>query len=86
MTTELKDKVLNLIITNAPELFTGFDIHEMAAELNTSYRVIDALLREYENRGFMRVDRMLGGVVHCNLEVKAYDFVNNGGYRIEETH
>jgi hypothetical protein len=62
----------------------GFDIHEMATELNTNSRVVDALLREYESRGFMNVDRMLGGVVHCNLEIRANDFVRYGGYQFEE--
>lgn len=85
ITTELKDKVLNAIVTNAPDLFAGFSIHDMAAEMGVNYRIIDALLREYEVRGFMNVNRMLGGGVHCNLEVRAYDFVKNGGYKIEET-
>jgi hypothetical protein len=84
VTTELKDKVLRAIVESASELFTGFDIHQMAAEFNTNHRVIDALLREFENRGFMQVDRFLGGNVHCNLEVRVYDFVRQGGYRIEE--
>lgn len=83
--SELKDKTLNFIIENAPDLFIGFDIHEMASEYGVSYRIIDALLSEYENRDFMSVDRMLGGVVHCNLSIKSHDFVRSGGYKFEET-
>jgi len=85
ITTELKDNFLSKIVSDAPDLLAGFDIHEMATELNTNYRVIDALLREYESHGFMRVDRMLGGGVYCHLEVRVYDFVKNGGYKVEET-
>lgn len=66
ITTELKDQVLKLIADNAQDLYAGFDIHEAAKALNTGHRTIDALLREYESRGFMNVQRMLGGHVSCD--------------------
>lgn len=85
ITTELKDSVLNLIADNASDLYASFDIHTAAKEFNTGHRTIDALLREYEGRGFMRVQRMLGGHVSCDLEVAAYDFIKGGGYAFEES-
>jgi hypothetical protein len=42
------------------------------------------LLREFENKDFMSVSRMLGGLAHCNIEIRACDFVRNGGYKFEE--
>jgi hypothetical protein len=85
ISVELKDKVLSIIVDNAPELFAGFNTHEMAKVVGSNSKVIDALLREYENRGFMKVNRMLGGGVHCNIEIRAHDFLKSGGYIFEET-
>jgi len=84
ITPELKDKLLSIIVENAPNFFAAFSIHDMGKELTVSHQVIDALLKDYERRGFMTVQRMLGGLVHCHLEITAQEFLRKGGYYGEE--
>ncbi|MBS1778630.1 MAG: hypothetical protein JST70_04855 [Bacteroidetes bacterium] len=85
ITTELKDQILNEIVDNSTDMFVTFNINELAAKYNVGSKTVDAMLHEYENRQFMDVDRMLGGRVYCNLTIRVYDFIKNGGYNFEDT-
>lgn len=85
ITSELKDSLLLTILKASPMLSCSFNLNDMASIEETNSEVIDGLLRYYESRGFMRIKRHIGNFVICNLEIIAFDFIQRGGFKFEDT-
>lgn len=79
---ELKDQILKKC-TNIGMSFS-VDIYDYAKEFNTDTTVIAEILDQLERMGFLKQTKCMGGYVLVNLTIDAFDFINRGGFLVQE--
>lgn len=79
---ELKDLILNKFT----EIGMSFSVElsEYANEFNTEQTVIAEILDQFERLVFLRQQKYMGDVILVNLTIDAFDFVNRGGFLVQE--
>lgn len=84
ITPAFKDEILHLITDNNSEMVCGLNVHEVSEEYNVSWRVIDAILDEFERLNLITNERSLGGSIWIQIHVPAFDLVRRGGFIASE--
>jgi hypothetical protein len=81
ITLILKDKVLNYLIQNGPEISLENEEYETLFEVDSDY--IDMILEQMNNLGLIKLRGFIGGAF-VFLTANAYDFQRRGGYTGQE--
>lgn len=82
ITPSLKDDILNDFISQGMSFATSF--HENSLKFDTTFKVYEAIVKQFEEMNLLECDRMLGGNAFINLTAYAHDFYNRGGFQAQE--
>jgi hypothetical protein len=80
ITPELKDKVLGFLVSNCSNLYYTNDLESFSKEMDVSEPFIDSILEQFDERGFIEYERMLGGNFMLSIRAKAHDYYLMGGH------
>jgi|WetSurMetagenome_2_1015567.scaffolds.fasta_scaffold80589_3 hypothetical protein len=81
--SELKDSILKYLL-NANNGTIGLDLEEDSSKFGISYDVLDAILEDFEKKGFCEIKSFLGGECLVKMKVPASDFYLHGGFEGQE--
>lgn len=82
---ELKDKVVEHIVTNENEMYVFIDCDQLGPQLNSNGAYVNAILNELEQRRMIELMGMAGRNYGIYLQSSIFDFYRHGGYDFEET-
>jgi hypothetical protein len=80
ITPLVKDKVLEYLIQNAPDMTFGSSLEEFSASLQINAPQLDAILQDFDNRELMEYNGYIGGGFMLYLHAKAHDYYLSGGH------
>lgn len=80
MSPELKDKVLEYIVVNSPNLRMQSSLEEFAKEFQISNNVVEAILRQFDKKGLINFNPFIGGGFYLEISADAHDYLFKGGY------
>jgi Fe2+ or Zn2+ uptake regulation protein len=76
---ELKDKILKEFVS-VDRVSFEINIRDIAKEFNTDVSTIEVILDHFEDLGFLKQFKFLGGKILFTMKVPAYDFYSHGGF------
>jgi hypothetical protein len=83
ITPELKDRILKEFVkTTGVNLKTN--IRDLAKKYEIDCGTMEIILDHFENLGFFKQRKMLGGTIHFRMLVPASDFFAHGGFTAQE--
>jgi hypothetical protein len=80
----VKDKVLNKIVKDSPELIFQFDSNDSLELFGLHRNIVCSILDYFENNGLINQDKFLGGGIMIEILVPAHDIVSHGGFTAKE--
>ena len=81
---KLKDKILNKIVSESPEMTFGFDSEDALKIFGFNREVVSSVLDYFENIGLIDQDKFLGGGIMLEILIPAHDLVSRGGFTAKE--
>lgn len=83
ITADLKDLILkDLISLNSIDV--AQNINDAQKDFGIDRAVLSAILDHFEELGFIEQRKLLGGLIHISIKVRAYDFYSHGGFIAQE--
>jgi len=81
---KLKDKILNKIVSESPEMTFGFDSEDSMEIFGFSPELVSSVLDYFESIGLIDQDKFLGGSIVLEILIPAHDLVAHGGFTAKE--
>ena len=78
ITPELKDRILSSLVNLGMSVHT--DIHSDPADYGIDSYTYQAILDQFEQKGYITQTKFLGGVIRIRITADAHDFVGLGGF------
>ena len=82
---KLKDKILNKIVRESPEMTFAFDAEDAQQIFGAHREVVGSILDYFEEIGLIDQDKFLGGEILIEILIPAHDLVSRGGFSAKET-
>lgn len=84
ITSEMKDRVLNLLVQSSVDMQCNFDMKYLAKSLDIGFNELDSIINQFESLGFCSVTKCLGGHTYTVFTADAHDFLIRGGFFVQE--
>ena len=81
---KLKDKILNKIVRESPEMTFAFDAEDSAQIFGANREVVGSILDYFEEIGLIDQDKFLGGEIMLEVLIPAHDLAVRGGFTARE--
>jgi hypothetical protein len=79
-----KDKVLNKIVKESPEMTFAFDVEDSKGIFGFDPEMVSSILDYFESIGLIDQDKFLGGEIIVEILIPAHDLVARGGFTAKE--
>jgi predicted translin family RNA/ssDNA-binding protein len=79
ITPQIKDELLKYLLLNCQELYYSGTCDDLAEATEIRSIYIDTILDQFEERGFVKIERYIGGFA-LQLRAKAFDYMQRGGH------
>jgi hypothetical protein len=79
-----KDKILNKIVSESPEMTFGFDSEDAKKIFGFNLETVGSVLDYFESIGLIDQDKFLDGGVMIETLIPAHDLVSHGGFTARE--
>jgi hypothetical protein len=81
---KIKDKILNKIVKESPEMTFGFDVEDSKKIFGFEPELVSSILDYFESIGLIDQDKFLGGEIMIEILIPAHDLVARGGFTAKE--
>lgn len=81
---KLKDKILNKIVSESPEMTFGFDSEDSMEIFGFSPELVSSVLDYFESIGLIDQDKFLEGEIVVEILIPAHDLISHGGFTAKE--
>ena len=81
---KLKDKILNRIVRESPEMTFAFDAEDAQQIFGANREVVGSILDYFEEIGLIDQDKFLGGEIMLEVLIPAHDLAARGGFTAKE--
>jgi hypothetical protein len=81
---KIKDKILNKIVKESPEMTFAFDIEDSKSIFGFDPEMVSSILDYFESIGLIDQDKFLGGEIMIEILIPAHDLVSRGGFTTKE--
>jgi hypothetical protein len=82
--SKIKDKILNKIVKESPEMTFGFDSEDSKKIFGFDPEMVSSILDYFESIGLIDQDKFLGGEIMIEILIPAHDLVARGGFTAKE--
>jgi hypothetical protein len=82
ITPQLKDKILNDIVSKG--IIQVYDINKYANNYDLDTNELYATLKQFEEKGLLKIKPNFGDAIELNVKVNAHDFLLHGGFTAQE--
>ncbi len=80
----IKDRILNKIVNESPEMTFGFDSEDSQKIFGYNAELVRSVLDYFEDIGLIDQDKFLGGEIMLEILIPAHDLVSHGGFTAKE--
>jgi hypothetical protein len=80
----IKDRILNKIVKESPEMTFGFDSEDSLKIFGFNSEIVSSILDYFEDIGLIDQDKFLGGDIILEILIPAHDLVSHGGFTAKE--
>jgi hypothetical protein len=81
---KIKDKILNKIVRESPEMTFAFDSADSPEIFGYNQELVGSVLDYFESIGLIDQDKFLGGEIMLEILIPAHDLVSHGGFTAKE--
>lgn len=81
---KLKDKILNKIVSESPEMTFGFDSEDSMEIFGFNPELVSSVLDYFESIGLIDQDKFLEGEIMVEILIPAHDLISHGGFTAKE--
>jgi hypothetical protein len=81
---KIKDKILNKIVKESPEMTFAFDSEDSKKIFGFDPEMVSSILDYFESIGLIDQDKFLGGEIMIEILIPAHDLVARGGFTAKE--
>ena len=81
---KIKDKILNKIVSESPEMTFGFDSEDARKIFGINRETVGSVLDYFESIGLIDQDKFLEGGIMIETLMPAHDLVSHGGFTARE--
>ena len=81
---KLKDKILNKIVSESPEMTFGFDSEDSMEIFGFNPELVSSVLDYFESIGLIDQDKFLEGEIMIEILIPAHDLISHGGFTAKE--
>jgi len=81
---KVKDKILNKIVNESPEMTFGFDSEDSKKIFGYNSEIVGSVLDYFESIGLIDQDKFLDGEILLEILIPAHDLVSHGGFTAKE--
>lgn len=81
---KIKDKILNKIVKESPEMTFGFDAEDSKIIFGLDPEIVSSILDYFESIGLIDQDKFLSGEIVIEILIPAHDLVARGGFTAKE--
>jgi hypothetical protein len=79
-----KDRILNKIVNESPEMTFGFDSEDSLEIFGFNAELVGSVLDYFEDIGLVDQDKFLDGEIMLEILIPAHDLVTRGGFTAKE--
>jgi len=79
-----KDKILNKLVNESPEMTFGFDSEDAKKIFGCNMETVGSVLDYFESIGLIDQDKFLDGGIMIETLIPAHDLVAHGGFTARE--
>jgi hypothetical protein len=80
----IKDRILNKIVKESPEMTFGFDSEDSMDIFGFNSDIVSSVLDYFEEIGLVDQDKFLDGEIMLEVLIPAHDLVAHGGFTAKE--
>ncbi|MEK7719341.1 MAG: hypothetical protein AAB347_06990 [Bacteroidota bacterium] len=81
---KVKDKILNKIVSESPEMTFGFDSEDSMEIFGFNPELVSSVLDYFESIGLIDQDKFLEGEIMVEILIPAHDLISHGGFTAME--
>ena len=79
-----KDRILNKLVNESPEMTFGFDAEDSLEIFGFDSELVSSVLDYFESIGLIDQDKFLSGDIMLEILIPAHDLVSHGGFTAKE--